>query len=202
MQYEAGITQKLPHNALIKVRTYYYDINNYIRTVFGFRPSRVIYNLNLALFRGVELETQIGLPYNLTAYANYTWQQTSTSPDPLNGNTRDLSELPEHKGHIGLKYNAPNGAEAKVYLRMVSERKQPTAIVNTTTNSVSGVILSPMKGFITANMEGRYPIIECCGRFKGYFYFGVENLFSANYQEDAGFPMPTATLYGGAQARF
>jgi iron complex outermembrane receptor protein len=202
MQYEAGITQKLPYNALVRVRTYYYDINDYIRTVFGFRPSRVIYNLNLALFRGVEVETQIGLPYNLTAFANYTWQQTSTSPDPLNGNIRELSELPDHKGHIGLKYNTSNGAEAKFYVRLVSKRSQPTAIVNTKTNTVTGVFLEPMKGFATFNLEGRYPIVQCCDRFKGYLYFGVQNLFSEFYEEDAGYQMPTATIYGGVQMRY
>jgi iron complex outermembrane receptor protein len=202
MQYEAGITQKLPWKAQLKVRSYYYDINDYIRTVFGFRPSRVVYNLDLALLRGVEVEAQIGLPYHLTAYANYTWQQTSTSPDPLNGNIQELPELPDHKAHIGLKYSAPNGAEGRAYVRLVSKRYYPTAIVNTTTNTVTGVLLRPMKGFATFNLEGRYPIVQCCNRLKGYLYFGVENLFSEFYEEDAGYPMPTATIYGGVQIRY
>jgi len=202
MQYEAGITQKLPYNAQLKVRTYYYDINNYIRTIFGYRPSRVIYNLNLALFRGVEVEAQVGLPYNLTAYANYTWQQTSTSPDPLSGNIQEIPELPDHKAHIGLKYNVPDGLEGKVYVRLVSKRYTPTAIVNTTTNTVSGAWLRPMKGFATFNLEGRYPIVKYRDKFRGYLYFGVENLFSEYYEEDAGYPMPTATLYGGVQIRY
>jgi iron complex outermembrane receptor protein len=202
MQYEAGITQKLPYNAQVKVRTYYYDINNYIRTIFGYRPSRVIYNINLALFRGVEVEAQVGLPYNLTAFANYTWQQISTSPDPLNGNIRDIPELPDHKAHIGLKYHVPDGLEAKVYVRLVSKRSYPTAIVNTATNTVSGAFLRPMKGFATLNLEGRYPIVKYRDKFRGYFYFGVENLFSEFYEEDAGYPMPTATLFGGVQIRY
>jgi iron complex outermembrane receptor protein len=202
MQYEAGITQKLPYNALVKVRTYYYDINDYIRTVFGFRPSRVIYNLNLAQFTGVEVETQIALPYNLTPYANFTWQKTSTSPDPLNGNIRELPELPEYKGHIGVKYNVPNGLEAKVYVRLVSARAQPTALVYAPTNTVTGVYLGKMNGFGTLNLEGKYPIVQCCGGFTGSLYFGVQNLFSQNYEEDFGYPMPTATLYGGFQGRF
>lgn len=202
MQYEAGITQKLPYNAQIKVRTYYYDINNYIRTIFGYRPSRVVYNLNLALFRGVEIEAEVGLPYNLTAYANYTWQQTSTSPDPLNGNVREIPELPDHKAHIGLKYNVPDGLEAKAYVRLVSKRYYPTAIVNATTNTVSGAFLRPMNSFATFNLEGRYPIVKYRDKFRGYLYFGVENLFSEFYEEDAGYPMPTATLYGGVQVRY
>ncbi|MFZ5447779.1 MAG: TonB-dependent receptor plug domain-containing protein [Thermodesulfobacteriota bacterium] len=201
MQYEAGITQKLPYNALIKVRTYYYDINDYIRTIFGFRPSRVVYNINLALFRGVEVETQIGLPYDLTAYANLTWQKTSTSPDPLNGNIRELPELPEWKGHLGLKYTNPNGAEAKAYVRLVSTRAQPTAIVNTRTNTVTGVYLTSMNSFGTVNLEGRYPVGSLYG-MKGFLYCGVQNLFSQFYEEDAGYPMPTATFYGGIQLRY
>jgi hypothetical protein len=30
----------------------------------------------------------------------------------------------------------------------------------------------------------------------------VENLFSEFYEEDAGYPMPTATIYGGVQIRY
>jgi iron complex outermembrane recepter protein len=202
MQYEAGITQQLPWKARLKVRTYYYDINDYIRTVFGYRPSRVVYNLDLAQFRGVEVEVQKALPYHLTAYANYTWQQTSTSPDPLNGNIQELPELPEHKAHIGLKYSAPNGAEGRVYVRLVSKRYYPTAIVNARTNTVSGAYLQPMKGFATFNLEGRYPIIEFRDRLKTFLYFGIENMFSEYYEEDAGYPMPTATFYGGLQLRY
>jgi iron complex outermembrane receptor protein len=199
MQYEAGITQKLPLNSLVRVRTYYYDINDYIRTVFGFRPSRVIYNLDLAKIRGVELEGEVGLPYNLAAFANYTWQQTSTSPDPLNADIRELTELPEHKANIGLKYKAPNGAEGRFYVRIVSKRYTPqVTVVN---NIATSARLRLMKGFYTLNLEGRYPVAECRG-MKGFLYFGVENITSEFYEEDAGYPMPTATLYGGIQLRY
>jgi iron complex outermembrane receptor protein len=59
-----------------------------------------------------------------------------------------------------------------------------------------------MKGFATINLEGRYPIVRYREKFRGYLYFGVENLFSEFYEEDAGYPMPTATLYGGVQIRY
>jgi len=199
MSYEAGITQKLPGNSLVRVRAYYYDINDYIRTIFGYRPSRVVYNLDLATFRGVEVEGEVGLPYNLAAFANYTWQQTSTSPDLLNGNIRELTELPEHKANLGLKYKAPNGAEGRVYVRLVSKRYEPQVTV--TNNQVTAVTLRPMKGFYTINLEGRYPVAEYRG-MKGFLYFGVENLTSEFYEEDAGYQMPTATLYGGIQLRY
>ncbi len=199
MSYEAGITQKLPYNSLVRVRTYYYDINDYIRTIFGFRPSRVVYNLDLARFRGVEVEGEVGLPYNLAAFANYTWQQTSTSPDLLNGDIRELPELPEHKANIGLKYKNPNGAEGRLYVRLVSHRYQPQVTV--TNNVITAVTLRPMKGFYTLNLEGRYPVAEYRG-MKGFLYFGVENLTSEFYEEDAGFQMPTATFYGGIQLRY
>ena len=199
MQYEAGVTQKLPGNSLVRVRSYYYDINDYIRTVFGFRPSRVIYNLDLAKIRGVEVEGEVGLPYNLAAFANYTFQQNSTSPDPLNGNVRELTELPDHKANIGLKYKAPNGAEGRFYVRLVSKRAMPqVTVVN---NQVTGVLLRPMKGLATINLEGRYPVVQYRG-MKGFLYFGVENLFSQVYEEDAGYPMPSATIYGGIQLRY
>jgi len=200
MQYEAGITQELPWRSRLKVRTYYYDINDYIRSVFGYRPSRVIYNLDLAKFRGIEVEGEIGLPYHLIAYANYTWQQISTSPDPLFADMRKLPELPEHKAHIGLKYKAPNGAEGRAYVRLVSKRSQFTVTANAR-NQITGVQLRPMKGFFTFNLEGRYPVMEYHG-FKGFLYAGMENVTSQYYVEDAGYPMPAATAYGGLQLRY
>lgn len=200
MQYEAGVSQKLPFESTLRVRGYYYDINDYIRTVFGFRPSRVIYNIDLAKLRGVEVEVQKALPYHLWVFANYTWQQTSTSPDPLGGNIRELTEFPDHKFNIGLKYKARNGAEGKFFVRLVSKRSEPQVQVNSL-NQVTGVTLRPMKGFFTVNLEGRYPVANWKG-FTGYLYGGVDNLFGEYYEENAGFPLPTQTIYGGVQLRY
>jgi iron complex outermembrane receptor protein len=204
MQYEAGITQRLPWNSLVRVRGYYYDINDYIRQIFNpaYSPGgRVVYNLDLATIRGVEVEGQIPLPYNLTAFANYTWQQTSTSGDPLAGGVQKLTEYPEHKANIGLKYKAPNGAEGKISLRLVSQRAQYTVSGVSASNVVTGVTLRPMKGFFNINLEGRYPVIERYG-VKTFAYFGVQNLTGEFYEESAGYPMPTTTIYGGLQARY
>jgi iron complex outermembrane receptor protein len=200
MQYEAGVIQKLPFKSTLRVRGYYYDINDYIRTVFGFRPSRVIYNIDLVKLRGVEVEVQKALPYHLWVFANYTWQQTSTSPDPLGGNIRELTEFPDHKFNIGLKYKARNGAEGKFFVRLVSKRSEPQVQVNFL-NQVTGVTLRPMKGFFTVNLEGRYPVAKWKG-FTGYLYGGVDNLFGEYYEENAGFPLPTQTIYGGVQLRY
>jgi iron complex outermembrane receptor protein len=199
MQYEAGVVQHLPRYSLVRVRGYYYDINQYIRTVFGFRPSRVIYNIPLVELRGLEVEGQVGLPYNLTAYANYTWQQNSTSPDPFGGNVRELTEIPDHMFNVGLKYKSAAGAEAKAYVRMVSKRYYPN--VQVTNNTPTGVILIPMKGFFTVNFEGRYPVVNWHG-FTGFLWGGVNNLLGEYYEEVAGYPLPTQTIYGGVQLRY
>lgn len=199
MQYEAGVTQKLPMNSELRVRSYYYDINQYIRRVFGYRPSRVIYNIDLVKLRGVEVEGEVGLPYNLSAFANYTWQQTSTSPDPLGGDIRDLPEYPEHKFNLGLKYKDNKGTEGMAYVRLVSHRYYPEAQVRR--NQLTGVNLRLMKGFFTLNLEGRYPVVQK-GGMKGYLYGGVENLTGEFYEEAAGFPLPTQTVYGGVQLRY
>ncbi|MEJ5330897.1 MAG: TonB-dependent receptor plug domain-containing protein [Desulfobaccales bacterium] len=199
MQYEAGLTQRLPFGTTLRVRGYYYDINQYIRTVFGFRPSRVVYNIDLVKLRGVEVEAETALPYHLFAFANYTWQQTSTSPDPLGGDVRELTEFPDHKFNVGLKYRAPSGAEGKCYVRLVSKRAEP--VVSVVNNRVTDVRLRPMKGFYTVNLEGRYPVANWRG-FTGFLYGGVYNLTGEFYEESAGFPMPKQTLYGGVQLRY
>jgi len=199
MQYEAGITQKLPWDIQLRLRTYYYDINNYIRTVFGFAPSRVIYNINLVQFRGVEFEGQVPLPYNLTLWANYTYQQTAAGGDPLGLTVKRLSDLPENKANLGLRYRDDNGAEGQIYLRFVSKRSEPR--IDVVRNVITNVSFNPLKGFVTTNMEGRYPVARYYG-FTGFLYAGVDNLFGVKYQESYGFPMPTQTFYGGIQLRY
>lgn len=199
MQYEAGITQQLPWEAQMRLRAYYYDINNYIRTVFGFAPSRVIYNINLVQFRGVEVEGSLPLPYNLTAWVNYSYQQTAAGGDPLGLTVNRLTELPEHKANLGLRYRADNGAEAKIYLRLVSQRSQPQVSVQR--NVITGVSYNFMKEFITTTMEARYPVANWRG-FTGYLYAGVDNLFGVKYMESYGYPMPTQTWFGGIQLRY
>ncbi len=199
MQYEAGVTQQLPWNAQLRLRAYYYDINNYIRTVFGFAPSRVVYNLNLVQFRGVEVEGTLPLPYNLTFWANYSYQQTAAGGDPLGLTVNRLTELPEHKANIGLRYRADNGAEAKLYLRLVSQRSQPQVTV--VRNVITGVEYSHLKEFITTNLEARYPVANWKG-CTGYLFAGVDNLFGIKYMESYGYPMPTQTWFGGIQLRY
>jgi iron complex outermembrane receptor protein len=199
MQYEAGVTQKLPLDAQLRLRTYYYDINNYIRTVMGFAPSRVIYNIDLVQFRGVEVEGTLPLPYDLTAWANYTYQQTAAGGDPLGLTVNRLTELPENKANLGLTYKAKNGAEAKIYLRMVSQRSQP--VVNVAGNRITSVAYNYMKGFVTTGAEARYPVANWKG-FTGSLYVGVDNLFGVKYMESYGFPMPSETFYGGIQLRY
>jgi iron complex outermembrane receptor protein len=203
LQYEAGVTQHLPRKSLLRVRGYYYDINDYIRTVFtsAYSGGRVVYNLDLAKIRGVEVEGQLPLFYNLTAFANYTWQQTSTSGDPLNAGVQKLTEFPENKANIGLKYKAPNGTEGKLSLRLVSHRSEYQVSGVSASNVVTDVTFRPMKGFFNINLEGRYPVGQYRG-MKGFLYFGVQNLTSEFYEESAGFPMPTASLYGGMQLRY
>jgi iron complex outermembrane receptor protein len=159
----------------------------------------VVYNIPLVELRGLEVETQVGLWRHLIAYANYTWQQNSTSPDPFGGNIRELTEIPDHMFNVGLKYKSAKGAEAKLYVRMVSKRYETT--VQVTNNVVRGVILRPMKGFFTVNFEGRYPVVNW-GGFTGYLWGGVNNLFGEYYEEVAGYPMPTQTFYGGVQLRY
>ena len=200
MQYEAGLTQRLPWNARLRIRGYYYDINDYIRTTPGYKPKKVVYNIDLVKLRGVEIEGEVGLPYHLSAFANYTWQQTSTSPDPLSADIRELPEYPEHKVNLGLKYKANNGAEGKAFVRLVSHRYDPNVIVKNGTTA-TGVYFRPMKGFITFNFEGRYPVVQK-GGMKGYLYGGIDNLFGEYYEEAAGFPLPTQTVYGGIQLRY
>ncbi len=153
----------------------------------------------LGEFRGVEVEGTLPLPYNLTFWANYSYQQTAAGGDPLGLTVNRLTELPEPKANIGLRYRADNGAEAKLYLRLVSQRSQPQVTV--VRNVITGVEYSYLKEFITTNLEARYPVANWKG-CTGYLFAGVDNLFGIKYMESYGYPMPTQTWFGGIQLRY
>jgi outer membrane cobalamin receptor len=86
-----------------------------------------------------------------------------------------------------------------VYLRLISKRAEPR--IDVVRNVITNVSFNPMKGFVTTNMEGRYPVARYHG-FTGFLYAGVDNLFGVKYQESYGFPMPPQTFYGGLQLRY
>ena len=193
MQYEIGGTYKGIRDTGISAKLYRYDIDDYIRWIFGYSPSRVVYNIDNVELTGFEVDIDSEIYNNVYVFANYTYQTTDKEGDILDQSniSDELSELPEHKYNIGVKYQRDDGTLARVTLKWVDSREVPINAANTAdTGKMDDYFL--LNGLIT------YPVIKDLG----YVYVGCENILDEEYEETFGYPMPDRMFYGGVQVKF
>lgn len=193
MQYEIGGTYKGITRTSISAKLYYYDIDDYLRWIFGYRPSRVVYNIDNVELTGVEVDIGSEIYKNVYVFANYTYQTTDKEGDILDmSNISDeLSELPDHKFNVGIKYQRDDGALAKLTLKWVDSREVPLG-------EATGPETGEMDSYFLLNGMITYPVIKDLG----YVYVGCENILDEEYEETYGYPMPDRMFYGGIEVRF
>jgi len=192
MQYEIGATYKGIRNTSLSAKLYYYDIDDYLRWIFGYRPSRVVYNIDNVELTGFELDIESQIHDNVSLFANYTFQKSDKEGDILDlSNVSDeISELPDHKFNIGISYHRDNGLLAKLTLKWVDSREVPIGEASTSeTGEMDSYFL--LNGIIT------YPIISD----SAYLFVGCENILDEEYEEDYEYPMPDRMFYGGIEVR-
>ena len=200
IQAEIGVSHKFEEKATVGLRTYYYDVDNYIRTIFGYKPSRVVYNIDKVMFLGAEIEGEYKPVENISIFGNYTYQTTKKKGDILDMSTDltdKLTELPEHKVNMGLRYHLPNDAIVTMSLRGVGSRSTLTGSLATPGASE----LVNLRSFVTVGLDAAYPILKK-GGFVGSVKLGIENLFDAEYEEQNSFPMPGRTITAGVNITF
>ncbi|WP_161626848.1 TonB-dependent receptor [Desulfospira joergensenii] len=203
MEYEAGVTYTGLPGLTLKLNCYVYQVDDYIRWIFGYAPSRVVYNIDRVNFRGVEIDIQKQIANGFSGFANLTWQETEKEGDVLDGSNAlsdELSELPEFKANFGIKYQGENGWEAKATLRWVDNRQVPYLSSGSSEEGTplgQTVTLKNMEEFTVVDLLVKYPLPKTLG--KGYITAGVENLFDENYEEEYGFPNPGQTVFLGLE---
>ncbi|MCX7804042.1 MAG: TonB-dependent receptor [Planctomycetota bacterium] len=201
-QFEIEVGHRHEDMFEINVRGYYYEVDDYIRTIFGYMPSRVVYNIDKVVFGGVEVEAAMRLGHGFSAWANYTWQKTEKRGDVLDNSMRltdELPELPENKVGLGVEYRGWRGLEGRVGMRYVGARyavRGNQAIPGAST-------LIKMDGYVDADAYVSYPVLRDTkkGRECRIFLSG-ENLLDQDYEEEYGYPMPGATFMGGVSVKF
>jgi len=140
MEYEIGSQWQVLPDVTIKLSAYQYRVDDYIRWIFGYAPSRVVYNIDRVDFTGVEFDIDGKIFNGIYGFANFTWQDTKKTGDVLdasNNLTDSLSELPKKKFNCGITYKHVNGMTAKVSLRWIDERKVPF-LADSVTNPLTG----------------------------------------------------------------
>ena len=202
MQYEVGLRANPVSGLETTLRGYYYDVDDYIRTIFGYRPSRVVYNIDQVEFLGIEGEISYRFMKYFSCFANATYEKTKKKGDILdqsNKLTDDLPEIPEWKFNLGVQYARKDKTLIKVTYRWVDDRAIP---VNTMTFKPLGAgcpsgacTLGKMDAYGVVDVYIRYPLLK--KKVKGYIIVGCNNLFDERYEETYGYPMPHRMWFAG-----
>lgn len=199
LQTDFGIAKKFSDKAKVGVRGYYYYVYDYIRTIFGYTPSRVVYNIDNVMLAGFETEAEYALSKEIAAFVNYTYQTTTKKGDILDANSsvsNNLTELPVNKVNAGLKYRY-RGFTGDFVMRFVSDRQELTgsSLVAAASN------YSDLSKFATFDLNLKYKMLDN-KNYSGNIGLNIGNIFNARYEETAGFPMPGTTVTGGVDVQF
>ncbi len=210
-QFETGLSYQFLGDITVWLTYYNYQVDDYIRTIFGYAPSRIVYNIDGVQFHGVELAADGRIWGNLYAFANFTFQKTQKDGDVFDASndlSDALSELPQYKANCGLKYQREDGTLASVTFRYVGSRDVP--IIDDT--SMAGGIakgktfeLKHLGDFGTVDLLFRYPVLKyrLGGQESvGLLSFGVENLLDKEYVEEYYYPAPGRSFNVSMQFKF
>lgn len=182
------------------LRGYYYSIGDYIRTIFGYQPSRLVYNIDKVTLAGFEAEASLDLWEVLHIRGNYTYQHTEKTGDIFDSSmvlTTGLPELPRHKGNAGIEYRPKNGATIGFSVRFVGERE---VIVGSPARA-GAATLEHIDAFAVFRLHGSIQLWSK-ENFSSAIKAGIDNLFNAEYSEYPGIPMPGITGTAAVEVKF
>ena len=211
VEFETGLSYQFRDEATLWLTYYNYQVDDYIRTIFGYAPSRIVYNIDGVRLQGIELAADGRIWGDVFAFANFTYQKTHKSGDVLDGSNAlsdSLSELPEYMANWGLKYQREDGAMAKITFRYVGPTDVP--VINDT-NMANGVPLNKavqlqhLGGFATVDLLFRYPVVQYAAgeeKIVGLLSAGVENLLDKDYVEEYYFPAPGRSFNVSLELKF
>lgn len=191
-QYEAGIEYNGLRNTKIGLSYYYYQDEDYLRWIFGYPRSRVVYNMDEATVQGTELSLRSDLTTDVSGYINWAWQETDIDGAILAD--KSLSDLgyPEHKVNFGISYKPEKSFLAKLDVKYVSERDeaQGPLVFGSPTNTK----VAELDEYWVVNTMLKYSIGD-----HWRIYGGIDNLLNEDYQETNGFPMPEPRYFVGLE---
>ncbi len=206
VEYEVGASFNPFQDMYLTITWFDYRIDDYIRWVFGYIPSRVVYNIDRVNIRGIEVESKARIWKNFSGFFNLTWQDTEKHGDVFDASnqlTDELSELPEWKINAGIEYENDYGFYARINLRWVDERSVPYLKGGAPDGTPLGtpVTLKKMDAFSVVDFMLRYSF-QIGDLVKGSLSAGVENLLDEDYEEELDFPAPGRTFFISAQIKF
>lgn len=200
-QWELEVGHQVTEEFEVQARGYYYEVNDYIRTIYGYTPSRVVYNIDRVDFQGLELEASHRLPLGFAVWGNYTVQKTEKHGDVLDNSsdlTGELVELPENRFSLGLDYRQEKGLEARLALRYVDERRA----VYGNQAVAGGSELKKLDSYVDMDFNLSCPLFKGEKGRESRLLLAVQNILDERYEEEYGFPMPGISFMAGLMIRF
>ena len=178
--FEAGIGAYLFNKFKTDITLFKTRYKNLIEWVpddtWWWRPR----NLNSALVKGVEAETEFTIKERLKVNINYTYLETR---DKETG--RWLIYRPAHLYKVRLTYSPFKKLELGV--NALYKTKRFTNVTNT----------DRMKHFALCNLHSAYKINDHLE-----IMLDAKNIFNRMYQEEKDYPMPGRAFYGGFKLSF
>ncbi|GBC63335.1 TonB-dependent receptor [Desulfonema ishimotonii] len=192
-QYELSYEQSVSDMFDFFVRGYYYDIRDYIASTFVPGVGSVYYNIGEAEIKGTEIGVSADLPYNLRAWANFTWQEGDKDDDPWDTENQlagQLADFPEIMFNAGLDYAYGEKFTARLWLNYVDDREH-----------FKGRELTELDAYTLLNASATYRVCET-KHGKWDLLLSAANLLDEDYEEEEGYPMAGATVIGGVRVSF
>ncbi len=193
LQYEFSYEHTVSDVAKLMVRSYYYEVDDYIASNFVAGTGSVFYNIDQVTLKGAEIGISVNLPWNLSTFANVTCQRGEKEGDPWDSNDvleGQIPDFPETMANWGLDFKLDDLVSAHLTVNYVGDREH----------------------FNGANLKrlGSYTLVNCSAEWKVWqknssslkLKLAAENIFDREYEEEAGYPMPGATLIAGMALAF
>lgn len=181
INYELGYKQQFNETNSAEVTVFYYDITDYIESVYV-TPSRY-QNQNIGDVEeyGVELSGSAKLFGNLFGGFNYTYLHYNNLSSP----GQVLTNTPEQKAFTYLQYRF----QPDIWLMIDGEyNARRWDNIDRSTKAAEYYLFGAK--------------FQCAINDAMSFNVGVENLFDEEYEIDEGFPEPGRALYAGVDFKF
>jgi len=175
INYELGLKKDFKEGFGLDASYFYNDVEDLIERASRNDPY---YNVNKAVFRGIELLAH-GRIKGFNTEVAYTYLDgIDRSPETLGRNDNELEYTPKHKADLRLRYDADFGLSCMLFGAYTGERYYYD----------SGGDQHSMGGYTLWDAS----LLKDFGSWKANLF--ARNIFDRNYSEEDGFPQPGRTI--------
>lgn len=184
--YEAGVEQDLPAATTLSVTGFYIDVEDFIAKDDSVKP-RIRKNFEEYEFKGVEVVVENRYFDKLLLRAGYTYLDTE---DKSSGSLVDeIQNNPKHKTTLEATYQLPWN---------MSVYGSAMWVANAYTYNGDNTVQKRLPEYLICDFR----INKSAADGALDLYFGINNLFDADYVQSYGLPQPGRFMYGGVTWKF